>query len=510
MIWLHVFPAATRAWPEARAVSLRLDVLLSHGYVLAEDEHERQVMMPYPPLGLLYVSAWLKSRGLRVEVHDSTFSTLAELELRIHEQQPLVLGLYGNLVTRANLLRLIAAGRAAGCFVVLGGPEPAPHAEEYLRRGAHVVVEGEGELTLEELVGHLRARGLEGIERVAGTITLGPDGRARRAAPRPQIALLDQLPWPDREAIAVPRYLQTWRQHHGFGSLSLITARGCPYTCTWCSHSVFGLTHRRRSVGGVADEVANLVERWAPDRLWYADDVFTIHAGWFLDYAAELGRRRLRVPFECISRADRLDERVADALAGMGCRRVWIGAESGSQRILDAMKRRTTAEDVRRKTALLQARGIQVGMFIMLGYEGEDESDLRATAEHLKAASPDVFLTTVSYPIEGTEYHDGLGGRVESDLPWEQRTDRQLRVAGRPSRRFYTHATRWLVNDVALHRLRREGGGGLPRLLRHWAAAQYGRLGMRLTRGEREAGGAPGGRGWDAEESAARRAAGAR
>ena len=491
-------------------MSARLDVLLSHGYVLAEDEHERQVMMPYAPLGLLYVSAWLKRRGLRVEVHDSTFSTLPELERRIDEQRPLVLGLYGNLVTRATLLRLIAAGRAAGCYVVLGGPEPAPHAEEYLRRGAHVVVEGEGELTLEELVAHLRERGLDGVERVAGTVTLGPDGRLRRGPAREQIAPLDRLPWPDREAIDVPRYLQTWRQHRGFGSLSLITARGCPYTCTWCSHAVFGLTHRRRSVADVADEVAHLVERWAPDRLWYADDVFTIHTGWLLDYAAELRRRGLRVPFECISRADRLDERVADALAGMGCRRVWIGAESGSQRILDAMKRRTTAEDVRRKTALLQARGLQVGMFIMLGYEGEDECDLRATAEHLKAASPDVFLTTVSYPIKGTEYHDSLGARVESDLPWEQRTDRQLRVAGRPSRRFYTHATRWLVNDVALHRLRREGGGGLPRLLRHWAAAQYGRLGMRLTRGEREAAGSPGGRGWDAHEGAARRAAGAR
>lgn len=491
-------------------MSPRLDLLLSHGYVLADDEQERQVMMPYPPLGLLYVSAWLKSRGLRVEVHDSTFSTLDELERRIHEQRPLVLGLYGSLITRQNLLRLIAAGRAAACFVVLGGPEPAPHAEEYLRRGAHVVVDGEGELTLAELVQHLREHGLEGVEGLAGTITLGPDGRVWHAAPRAQIAPLDRLPWPDREAVDVPRYLRTWRGQHGFGSLSLITARGCPYTCTWCSHAVFGLTHRRRGVGQVADEVAHLVERWAPDRLWYADDVFTIHAGWVLDYAAELRRRGLQVPFECISRADRLDERVADALAGMGCRRLWIGAESGSQRILDAMKRRTVVDDVRRKTALLQARGIQVGMFIMLGYEGEDERDLQATAEHLKTASPDVFLTTVSYPIKGTEYHDSLGGRVESDLPWEQRTDRQLRVAGRPSRRFYTHATRWLVNDVALDRLRRQGSADLPSLLRHWAAAQYGRLGMRLTRGEREARGAPVGRGWDAEESAARRAAGVR
>ena len=122
-------------------------------------------------------------------------------------------------------------------------------------------------------------------------------------------------------------------------STSLITARGCPYTCTWCSHSVFGETHRRRARRTWRTRW-RLVERYHPDQLWYADDVLTIHPRWFLQYAAELTRRGLRVPFECISRADRLDEEVVDALAEMGCARLWIGAESGSQRVLDAMKRK--------------------------------------------------------------------------------------------------------------------------------------------------------------------------
>jgi radical SAM superfamily enzyme YgiQ (UPF0313 family) len=484
------------------------DLLLSHGYCLAEDEHEREIMMPYPPLGILYLSSHLKRRGFRVEVHDTTFGSLESFRAQLEACRPAVVGLSCNLMTKGNVLRMIAICREARAFVVLGGPEPAPNAEEYLTRGADVVVVGEGEATLEELVRHLPERGVEGLERVQGISFLDEGGSLRTTEPRPQLRPLSDQPWPDREAIDIERYLRTWRDHQGYSSISLITSRGCPYTCTWCSHAVFGQTHRRRGVTDVADEVADLVRRYAPDRLWYADDVFTLNRPWILDYARELEQRRLHVPFECISRADRINEQVADALAAMGCVRLWIGSESGSQRVLDAMQRLTTVEDVQAKTAMLQARGIQVGMFIMLGYDGEDESDLAATVRHLKRANPDTFLTTVAYPIKGTEFYEQVAGRVRSAGPWEARTDRDLRLAGRHSRRYYDHATRWLVNEVRLHRARRQGSNDWRRMGRMYLAARRGRLGMWWTRGEREDDGlaAPAGRGWPADE---RRAPGA-
>ena len=325
-----------------------------------------------------------------------------------------------------------------------------------------------------------------------------------RTPPRPQIPDLSAQPWPDREAIDLERYLQTWQTHHGVRSTSLITARGCPYTCTWCSHSVFGETHRRRSVEDVVNEVAYLVERYRPDQLWYADDVLTINPRWFLQYAAELKRRGLRLPFECISRADRLNPEVIDALAEMGCDRLWIGAESGSQRILDAMKRKADVTDVQVKTKMLQARGIQVGMFIMLGYDGEEVADIEATVDHLKKANPDVFLTTVAYPIKGTKYHEAVSGRVYSGLHWAERSDRDLGVQGRYSSRFYDHATRWMVNEVNLHRLRVNRSTDYPRMAKLLVNAQRGRLGMRLTQNEREsdAGEQVVGRGWPAAERA--------
>jgi radical SAM superfamily enzyme YgiQ (UPF0313 family) len=478
-----------------------MDILLSHGYFIAEDEHEQQIMKPYPTLGLLYISSHLKAKGFAVEVFDSTFERMETFATYVRQARPGIVGLYCNLMTKQTVLRQIELCRQVGATVILGGPEPASYAGDYLEAGAHIVVTGEGELTLEELIPHLVKHGMTGLEPILGISFYRDDGQLISIPPRPQIADLSAQPWPDREAINLDRYLETWKTHHGLSSVSLITARGCPYTCTWCSHSVFGETHRRRAPQDVADEVAWIAERYNPDQLWYADDVLTIHPRWFLQYAEALKERGLKLPFECISRADRIDDRIADALADMGCDRLWIGAESGSQRILDAMQRKAKIEDVQHKSKMLQARGISVGMFIMLGYEGEEISDLEATVDHLKKSNPDVFLTTVAYPIKGTKYYRAVEDRIAAHLDWQARTDRDLVVGGRYSKRFYDHATRWMVNEVNLSKLRQSGSKNVLRMGKMFLNAQRGRLGMRITAHEREGG--PSGRGWAADERAA-------
>jgi radical SAM superfamily enzyme YgiQ (UPF0313 family) len=249
------------------------------------------------------------------------------------------------------------------------------------------------------------------------------------------------------------RYVQTWRDAHGKGSVSFITARGCPYKCRWCSHQVYGQTHRRRSPELVVDEVEWLLQQYQPDMAWVADDVFTIHHGWIRKYAAEMKRRSLRVPFECISRADRLNPEMLDVLAELGCFRIWIGSESGSQRILDAMERGVQLEQVQRAVELSRERGIQSGMFLMWGYEGEELSDIEATVEHVKRSNPDIFFTTVAYPIKGTPYYTEVGNRLVQLESWEQGSDREIRIEGRHSRQFYEHADRLLRDEVALSRL---------------------------------------------------------
>jgi anaerobic magnesium-protoporphyrin IX monomethyl ester cyclase len=431
-----------------------MDLLLTHGYFLYEDPKELQIMKPYPPLGILYICAHLRQKGFRVQVFDSTFSSRQQLFDLIQKGPQSVLGIYANLMTRSNVVEILCCAKNAGWQTIVGGPEPGAYIEEYLDAGADVVVIGEGEITLEEVLPALRGRSLESLQQIAGIAFRSQDGAVIQTRPRDQIHDINAQPWPAREAIDMERYVSVWREHHGMGSVSLITARGCPYHCRWCSHQVFGKTHRRRTPASVADELAWLIGRYQPDMAWMADDVFTIHHGWLFQYASELKQRCLKLPFECISRADRLNSQVVHTLAEIGCFRVWIGSESGSQRILDSMERGVTVDQVQAAVSLCRSNGIQTGMFLMWGYEGEEMEDIEATIEHVRKTDPDIFFTTVAYPIKGTPYSSQVAGRVETLKSWSTGSDRDVRIRGRHSRRFYTFADQLLRSEVELERAR--------------------------------------------------------
>ena len=430
------------------------EILLTHGYFLGEDEKERAIMKPYPPLGLLYLSAYLKRAGFSVEVFDATFATRGELYGRLSAGPAGVLGVYTNLLTRRSVLDLIGTAKQQGWRMVLGGPEAANYPEQYLRHGADAVVVGEGEQTVAELLPRLARGGAHDLSGVSGVVYLDGQGHVVQNAARALIADLDALPWPDRGSIDLHRYVSVWREHHGAGSLNLITARGCPYKCRWCSHAVFGDTHRRRSYLDCADELEFLHRTYGLDQVWYADDVFTINHRWLFQYAAELRRRKLKVPFETISRADRMaSDEVLATLAEMGCQRIWIGSESGSQRILDAMRRDVSVEQVRWAVKAAQRHRIQVGLFLMWGYEGEEIEDIAATVEHVKQCDPDVFFTTLVYPVKNTAYFEEVADRLHLDQDWSEATDRDYLVWGRRSKAYYKNADRWLRGEVAAFRL---------------------------------------------------------
>jgi len=464
-----------------------MDILLTHGYFLSEDEHEKKVMRPYPPLGILSISAYLKQQGFDVAVYDNTFSTPAEFTAYIQQTHPSIIGIYANMMTRRFIIGLLPAMKAIGATIIMGGPDPANYPQNYLDFGADVVVIGEGEATLAELIPHISKYGACDMAHIHGVVYL-QDGELIRTPEREQIADLNTLPMPDRGAINIPQYIETWRTHHGKGAVSLITARGCPYKCNWCSHAVYGYTHRRRSPQVVADEVAHIKEVYNPELVWYADDVFTINHRWLFAYAEELGKRGLHTPFETISREDRLNEKVVQTLAEMGCYRLWVGAESGSQRILDAMERQTDVKRVIEMVHLLKKYNIQTGMFIMLGYDGEELSDLQATVQTLKDANPDIFLTTVAYPIAGTKFHARVVDKVVATKAWAEGSDSNHTVLGRHSRTYYAHATRWMVGEVAYHQQKVAPNRDVKRMGKAWVNAKLGRMGMWLTRNQEETG----------------------
>lgn len=430
-----------------------MKVLLTHAYFLADDPKEKEIMKPYPPLGILYISAYLEQHGYANEVFDSTFSDFDSLKKYILNFKPDVIGIYTNLMTRLNVLLLMEFIKASGLptKIVLGGPEVRYHRENFLKYGADYIVVGEGEETMLELLRALE-QGNVSVSAVKGIAWQNEAGGVVVNEERELIKDIDQLPLPARNKIDLQKYFDAWKQAHGYSVVSLSTMRGCPYDCRWCSRAVYGQSYRRRSPQKVVAEMQWLQQHYSFDRVWVVDDVFTINYPWLREFADEVKKAGLKISYEIITRADRMNEAIVQLLKQSGCYRVWIGAESGSQKIIDAMSRRVKIEQVQQMIQLAKREGIQAGTFIMLGYPGETETDIADTLHHLKVSNPDLYTLTVAYPIKGTPLYAEIEERFVAPLPWEKSTDRQIDFKRTYPRKYYDYAIRWIYNEVAIQK----------------------------------------------------------
>ena len=457
------------------------DILLGHAYFLKYDVIERRVMKPYPPLGILYLSAYLKRAGFEVEVFDATFQDFADFHHVLERVQPRIVGLYANIITRANVFRLAEMSKENGVeHVIVGGPDASEWCDQYFQHGVDIIGTNEGELTLEELVPRLQDRGREGLEDVAGII-FNKGGFPYRTPPRPVIADLDTLPWPDRDALQMDDYFDAWKSRHGESSVSLITARGCPFHCSWCSAEVFGHTHRQRSPKDVVDEMLMLKERYDTDIMWISDDVLTINRSWSFEFFKEIKQRNAIHPFECLSRADLVDRDILTGLRDSGCFRIWYGAESGSQKVLDSMRKGTKVEQVREACRMTQELGMEAGFFILLGYPEETTADIRLTIDFLKETMPDVIGTSVAFPIKGTEFYERVEDRIIVGENWSSRNENKLLFKGRYPKLYYWFAARWLVKEVSVARMRREEKPPYGKIIVEGLKGVVARLGVGLV-----------------------------
>lgn len=463
-----------------------MTVLLSHGYFLEDDLKEQEIMKPYPPLGILYISAWLKQHGISCLVYDTTFSSKEAFRQYLLDQKPRLLALYTNLMTKLNVLEIIKFVRSRpeleDVIIVLGGPEVTHSKANFLKAGADVIAIGEGEETMLDLARCMEAGNFhpDTLSLIPGIAFADGTGNVVTTAEREKLKDIDLLPIPDRKAIDLTLYLDAWKKRHGSNAASISTMRGCPYTCKWCSRAVYGLSYRRRSPSKVVEEMKWIRDQYNPDTLWFVDDVFTVSHKWLKEFAELVESEDIRIPFECITRADRMNEDVIQLLKKAGCYRVWIGAESGSQRIIDAMDRRVKVTQVRDMIILAKQYGIQSGTFIMLGYPGETVADIEETIHHLKVSAPDLYTITLAYPIKGTELYEEVEGDFLNNLPWESSTDRQIEFKRSYSKKFYARALTRVNNEVAWSRnqkdlfrnpvrvLKFKGKSELARLLMWW------------------------------------------
>ncbi|TAM84420.1 MAG: B12-binding domain-containing radical SAM protein [Acidobacteria bacterium] len=426
------------------------DVLLTHPYHLYYDRKQIRKMQPYPPLGTLYAAALLRQKGFSVALFDSMLNDPAEgFPEALRKQHPKVAVIYEdnfNFLSKMCLSRMrevafemIDAARMAGARVVVHGSDSSDHCAEYLARGADYVLEGEAEWTLLEVVGSLvRDSKLDPVSIPGVAYSPNGNGRVIRSARRPLMRDLDQLPFPARDLVDLGLYRQVWQEAHGFFSLNLVSSRGCPYRCNWCAKPIYGDSFHARTPETVAEEIRQLRERYGADHLWFADDLFGINSRWIQNFASHVRSRNAAVPFKIQARADlmRSEDTVA-ALALCGCAEVWMGVESGSQKILDAMDKGIRVEQVLKARANLRQHGIRACFFLQFGYPGETWNDIQKTIQMVRKARPDDIGVSVSYPLPGTKFYQRVRDELGAKSNWVDSDDLAMMFKGAYTSDFY-------------------------------------------------------------------------
>jgi anaerobic magnesium-protoporphyrin IX monomethyl ester cyclase len=414
-------------------------ILLGHSNYLAQDPKQQAKMRPYSPLSTLLSAALLRRAGHQVALFDATFADgVPAFEAMLDVTNPSVVVVMEDnfnfltkmctTVRRESALAMIRAAAARGCRVAANGPDVSDAPALYLSAGADAIVLGEGEMSLLDLVQHWE-RGIGELESLRGLI-LPAIGGVRTTPPRPALQDLDSLPLPAWDLLDVAAYRDAWRPAHQEFSWNIATSRGCPYSCNWCAKPTFGRRYTARSPEDVAREMLRLKYEVSPDHLWFTDDILGLDVDWVVAFATEVVRADAVIPFTMQSRVNLMTEKSVAALAKAGAREVWLGIESGSQKILDAMDKGTTVDAARSATRLLQAHGIKACWFIQLGYPSENWEDLISTRDLIREEAPDDIGVSVSYPLPGTEFYDRVRTQLGRQRNWKDTGDLAMLFQG--------------------------------------------------------------------------------
>jgi anaerobic magnesium-protoporphyrin IX monomethyl ester cyclase len=438
-----------------------LSILVCHSYFMGFDTKQRERAKPYPPLATLQVAAALRGAGHDVSVFDAMLADgVEQFETQLRERRPQLVLLYEdnyNFLTKMCLARMreaacrmIRGARAEGARVIAAGSDASDSPDPYLQAGADAVLLGEGLGTLFALVPRLDANPHIGQDELIGDLpgvvrAPGMPGHSSNAAHLPSPQLCELPAW---DLIDIERYRRVWQGAHGFFSLNMAASRGCPFRCTWCAKPIWGNQYLQRGAGAVAAEMMHLKGRFRPDHIWFADDIFGFRVDWVMDFAAAVRSSGGSIPFTIQTRADLISERMAQALALAGCKEAWLGAESGSQKILDAMSKGTTVQQIHTARARLKAAGIRVGFFIQLGYLGEELPDIIATRELISSARPDDIGVSVSYPLPGTRFHELVREQLRDQTRWQDSNDLAMMFRGTYTSEFYREVRNLLHAQV--------------------------------------------------------------
>ena len=436
-------------------------ILFSHSYFLRFDPKQWALGQPYAPLGTLYAASLLRENGFDVSLFDTMFAAAAtELIPVVDDIRPDFFVIYDdgfNFLTKMCLTRMrdaafdmIRLAKDRGCTVILSSSDSTDRHEEYLAAGADFILLGEAEHSLLELVGAI-SRVETDFTAIAG-LAYRKNDTIQKTVARPVLKDLDSLPLPAWDLVNIEQYRSSWLQHAGYFSINMSTTRGCPFKCNWCAKPIYGNRYNARSPQKVVEELIQLTARYGFDHVWFCDDIFGLKPGWVRTFADELERRQLTLRFKIQSRADLIctEKDVAD-LARAGCENAWMGAESGSQKILDAMDKGTTVEQIAQATQLLKKYGIRPSFFIQFGYLGETAEDIELTIAMINKLLPFEIGISVSYPLPGTVFYEKVKSDLTTKTNWTDSNEMALMFRNTYQPSFYKQLYRYVHRNYRKH-----------------------------------------------------------
>lgn len=433
-----------------------MKVLLTHPYILAFDEKQRKASTPYPPLATLYAAALLRKHGITVGVCDLQFAESAdEIEKAFSQFCPDVLVIYEdgfNYLNKMCLLnmrnaafKMIQCAKIHQCKIAVSSSDATDHIEKYLNAGADFILRGEGEITLLELIREIENE--SGSYRAIGGLSYCDKSEIIHTKSRQVMKVLDDLPFPAWDLIDLKPYRNMWLQKQGYFSINLVTTRGCPYTCNWCAKPIYGNRYNAHTPQYILNLIKNMQEHIKIDHFWFADDIFGLKPDWIKDFSETKERMRLEFRYKIQSRADLLlKEDTVKYLKESGCESVWMGAESGSQKILDKMEKGTQVQQIYDSVSLLKKNNILACLFLQFGYPGENTEDINLTLKMLKDLMPDDIGISISYPLPGTPFYESVKNLLSEKKNWTHSDDLDLMFRDKKNGHFYRTLHRFVHN----------------------------------------------------------------
>ncbi len=439
-------------------------ILLAHSNMLKNDAKQTKKMKPYPPLATIQVASILRENGFEVALFDPTFDQdFDQFKRLLTSFRPNLVVVYEdffNFITKMCLIHMretaLQLGRLAkesGAATIAASPDTTDNPEFYLGQSFDCVLIGEADLTLLETCRALSSDHDPLTGGISGLAGLDAGGELKKNAARPLIKDLSELPMPAWDLVAIEPYRQAWLKKRNYFSLNMVSSRGCSFSCNWCAKPIWGENFAQRPASLVAEELSWLAERFKPDHIWFADDNFVCGRDWIRELASCLSDKKTKVTYSIQSRADLLDPEVIAYLKTSGCSEVWLGAESGSEKILRAMNKGVSIEELRIASSNLKKAGIRVCLFFQFGYPGESFNDILASADLIREVFPDQIGVSVTYPLPGTRLYQSVNKKMGEQTHWHDSDDLAMLFQGMYETPFYKKLHRVLHDELELRHL---------------------------------------------------------